>query len=166
MNTKKLQSYIVLKSLDTPLPDAFAGKIGEILPAFEIDVDEEGIESRGADILNGTYRQRISCNYLAPIKLWASKKQCQEQVLNITPRPYKPSTTGPLGESIESSDRMEGVSYYLIPFIRIAGVDDALTDCRNAWMIATGESLDEPEGYAIEKEMAEYYFDLSGDDLV
>tara|TARA_R110001606_G_scaffold395513_8_gene567932 strand:+ start:422 stop:901 length:480 start_codon:yes stop_codon:yes gene_type:complete len=147
MNTNESQSIIIVGNLNNPLPDALVPTIHSILPTFEIDVDEEGNETLGEAIPNGTYAQRIACNYLTQYPMW-DKDRCN-RIVNQTPVEYNPSTNDSIGRPITPASDLVGRSFYKINIVKVEGVDEDLIAAREAWKNATGQVLSYPEGYAI-----------------
>jgi hypothetical protein len=147
MNTNNSQSFLSVKSLDSALPDAVAGRVGEVFPSFELTVNEEGETVLGDSIANGTYRQRLLCNPYTENPSFSADKIAR--LLSQTPKIYNPDATDILGFTTETESGLIGQEFFVIPILRTRGVTESLEFARDQFALATGQQIVYPEGYAV-----------------
>lgn len=147
MNTNTSQSFLSVKSLDSALPDAVSGRVGEVFPAFELTVNEDGETVLGNSIVNGTYRQRLLCNPYTSNPSFSADKTAR--LLSQTPKIYNPDATDILGFPTEIEASLIGHAFYVIPILRTRGVTESLEFARDQFALATGQQIVYPEGHAV-----------------
>jgi hypothetical protein len=154
MTSSNSQSFLSVKSLDSVLPDAVAGRVGDIFPAFELTVDEEGETVLGDSIVDGTYRQRLLCNpYTDRPSFDKSKDETglnqAERILGQVPKIYNPDALDHLKFPTDIEVSLIGQEFYVIPILRTRGVAESLDFARDQFALATGQEIVFPEGYAV-----------------
>jgi hypothetical protein len=152
------QSFLSVKSLDNALPDAVAGRVGDMFPGYELveTVDEFGeiTITLGDVIPNATYRQRLLCNpYTARPSFNKSKDKTglnrAERLLAQKPRVYNPDEFDFLGFPTEIEPSLIGQEYYVLPILRTRGIAESLDFARDKHEIAVGQPIVYPEGHAV-----------------
>ncbi len=147
MNTNNSQSFLPVKSFDSSLPDAVAGRLGDVFPAYELVLNEDGETVLGDQITNGTYKERLLCNpYTANPSFSVDQI---ERLLSQKPKVYNPDTLDSLGFSTDIDNNLIGQEFYIIPILRTRGITESLDFARDQFAIATGQQIVYPEGYAI-----------------
>tara|TARA_R110002096_G_scaffold180045_9_gene357263 strand:+ start:1349 stop:1762 length:414 start_codon:yes stop_codon:yes gene_type:complete len=126
------------------------------MPAYTIAVDEEGTESLGEAIPDGTYKQRIACNYLTQYPIF-DKDRC-ERICSQEPVEYNPSNSDSIGRPITLNASLTGRTFYKINIVKVDGFDEDLLVAKQAFEAATDKVLAYPEGRAISPLEYEKYF--------